>query len=62
MIKKGLTILKKIIFAGLILYAYNIIAAPLNLMIPINIYTLLLVATFGVMAVPFLVLVLLVIF
>lgn len=47
MLKKIFQIVKKIILAAFILYGYNLIAAPLNFMIPINIYTVLLIAFLG---------------
>lgn len=36
MLKKILCLLKKIIFSIVILYGYNVIAAPINIIIPIN--------------------------
>ena len=38
--KKVMKLIKKIVFAFLILYTYNLIAVSYNLMIPINYYTL----------------------
>lgn len=40
-------ILKKIILSSLIIYAYNMLSFPLNLLIPINIVTVLLVTMLG---------------
>lgn len=40
-------ILKKIILSSLIIYAYNMLSFPLNLLIPINIVTVLLVTILG---------------
>ncbi len=34
--KKIIKIIKKIVFSALLLYGYNVIAAPLNVIIPIN--------------------------
>lgn len=48
MLKNVLKIIKKVIFAAILLYAYNIIAAPLNLQIPINVITLTLITVLGV--------------
>ncbi len=39
MLKKILKLIRKIIFTVLLLYGYNLIMAPLNLMIPINFIT-----------------------
>ncbi|MDD3392053.1 MAG: pro-sigmaK processing inhibitor BofA family protein [Bacilli bacterium] len=39
MIKKAYKILKKIIFSCLLLYGYNVLAEPLKIIIPINLYT-----------------------
>ncbi len=62
MIKKIIRTLRKTIIAGFMLYAYNVIAAPLNLFIPINVYTILITTIFGVIAIPFLLLLVLIIF
>ena len=62
MIKKGLIVLKRIVLAAFMLYAYNLIMAPLNMLVPINIYTISLTALFGLMAIPFLALLLVIIF
>lgn len=60
--KKKVKVIKRIVVAGFLLYGYNVIMAPLNLLIPINIFTVLLTAIFGIVAIPFLVIVLLFIF
>lgn len=62
MIKRGLTILKRIVLAAFMLYVYNLIMAPLNMLLPINIYSVGLTALFGLTAIPFLVLILLIVF
>ena len=62
MIKKIYKIIKKVVIAGFLLYAYNMIMAPLNLLIPINIFTVIITAIFGILAIPFLVIILLFIF
>lgn len=62
MMKKILTFLKKVILVAFMLYAYNLIMAPLNLLLPINIYTIGFVSLFGLMAIPFLVLILTIVF
>ena len=38
--KKIINILKKVIFAIVLLYTYNLIAVSYNLIIPINIFTI----------------------
>lgn len=48
MLKKCVNIVKKVIFAALLIYGYNVIVSPLNLQIPINFVTLLLVTFLGV--------------
>ena len=34
--KKLFRLLKKVVFSALLLYGYNVIAAPLNVIVPIN--------------------------
>ncbi len=48
--KKLITCGKKLIFSSFLLYGYNFLVQPLNLMIPINIITVLLVTFLGVPA------------
>ena len=36
MIKKIFKLCKKIVFSALLLYGYNVIASPLNVIVPIN--------------------------
>ena len=48
--KKLITYGKKLIFSSFLLYGYNFLVQPLNLMIPINIITVLLVTFLGVPA------------
>lgn len=48
MFKKIFQFLKKIIASFLILYSYNMVAASLGYIIPLNIITILSVAIFGV--------------
>lgn len=62
MIKKIFSVFKRIILGGFILYAYNLMAAPLNLLIPINIFTLGLIGIFGIAAIPFLALMLIIVY
>lgn len=40
MLKKVFKFFKKIIVSSFVLYSYNLISAPLNLIIPINIFTI----------------------
>lgn len=47
MIKKLFSFLKKLIFSTFLLYGYNLIMAPLSLMIPINVITVLTVTLLG---------------
>lgn len=50
MLKKILVFLRRIIFSSFLLYGYNILVGPLNLIIPINIITVLSLTIFGVPA------------
>ncbi len=40
MVKKCFNFLKRIVISGFLLYGYNLITAPLNIMIPINLITM----------------------
>lgn len=40
MLKKILEVIKKVIFSVVLLYSFNIIANPINIMIPINLITI----------------------
>ena len=62
MLKKIFEIIKKIIFSVLVLYGYNLISSPLNLMVPINIITVSLISILGMPALFALILVLLLVF
>ena len=44
---KNFSIIKKIIYSFFLIYGYNVLASPLNLIIPINIITVALVMLFG---------------
>ena len=44
---KVLDVVKKIVFSAFLLYGYNLIAVNFNLVIPINIITILLVSFLG---------------
>ncbi|MCM1370440.1 MAG: pro-sigmaK processing inhibitor BofA family protein [Clostridium sp.] len=50
MLKKIFKILKKIVLSCFLLYGYNLIAAPLGVLIPINLITVCFVTIFGVPA------------
>lgn len=56
MLKNIFNIIKKIILSVLLIYAYNKIALPLNVVIPINILTILLVFICGIPSILMLVL------
>lgn len=40
MILKIYNLIKKVVFSGFILYGYNVLAAPLSIVIPINFVTI----------------------
>lgn len=50
MLKKIFIVIRKITVSFFLLYAYNLIIQPLNLMIPINVITVLSIAILGVPA------------
>lgn len=50
MLKKIYQFLKKIIFSSFFLYGYNLLASPLNLFIPINVFTVLILSILGIPA------------
>ncbi len=62
MLKKIFALIKKVVLGGFILYAYNLMAAPLNLLIPINFFTLGVIGVFGISAIPFLALILIIVY
>ena len=62
MLKKVFNILKKIIISSFILYGYNLIASPINLIIPINIYTVGILTIFGLPSIFSLIVILVLIF
>lgn len=62
MLKKILKVLKKIIVSAFFIYGYNLIAAPLSLVIPINLITVLAVSLFGIPALLSFIIILLLIF
>ena len=46
-------VMKKIVFSGFTLFVFNIMVKPLNFIIPINVFTLIFISVFGIMALPF---------
>lgn len=48
MLKKLLKIVKKVLMAAILLYAYNKIAVSINAIIPINAFTIMLVSILGI--------------
>ena len=56
MFKRMINIIKKIIVAILLIYAYNKMALPLNLFIPMNIFTIFLVTFCGMPSIIMLIL------
>jgi hypothetical protein len=50
MLKKVINLVKKAIFSICLLYGYNLIAAPLAIIVPINIVTVLAITVLGVPA------------
>lgn len=62
MLKKIFSIFKKIVFSIFLIYSYNLVAAPLKLIIPINVITVLLVGFLGLPALLALITILLVVF
>ena len=48
MLKKIFFVLKRVVFSSLLLYGYNLLAAPLGIVIPINVLTIILVSILGI--------------
>lgn len=48
--KRVFNLIRKIILSAIIIYAYDSIALPMNIIIPINAVTVLLVSLFGIPA------------
>ena len=48
--KKIIKIIKKIIFSSFLLYSYNLIAVPLNIIIPINFFNIGIISILGIPA------------
>ena len=56
MIKKVFNLIKKLIVAVLLIYAYNKMTFPLDLFIPMNVFTVLLVTFCGIPSIIMLIL------
>ena len=56
MLKKIFNLIRKIIMSVLFIYAYNKMAVPLNVVIPINIIKICLVTLFGIPSILMLIL------
>lgn len=62
MLKKIINLLKKIVISAFILYGYNLIASPLNLIVPINLITVSVMTILGIPAMFAFIIILVVIF
>lgn len=62
MFKKIFNIIKKIVVSAFLIYGFNLVAAPLNLIIPINVITVGLVTILGVPALLSLIAIFLIVF
>ena len=50
MLRKIFKLVKKIVFSFLLIYSYNLIAAPINVVIPMNMITILYTTFLGIPA------------
>lgn len=50
MLNKIFKILKKIVFSSFLLYGYNLLASPLNILIPINFLNIGIISILGIPA------------
>lgn len=62
MLKKIYNLIKKIVISAFALYSYNLIAAPIGLIVPINIITISILTVLGLPSLIFLIIILVVIF
>ena len=62
MLKKLFSLFKRIIISAFVLYGYNLIASPINLIIPINVFTIGILTVFGLPAIFSLIVILVLIF
>ena len=46
-------VIKKIVISAFTLFAFNMMINPLNIVIPINIFTILFTSVFGLLSLPF---------
>ncbi len=46
--QKIVKIIKKVIFSSFLLYGYNLLAVPLNIIIPINLINIAIITIFGI--------------
>lgn len=60
--KKVFALLKRVLFAPFLLYLYNMVASPLDLIVPINSITILIVGFLGIPGLVMLLLFLLIVF
>lgn len=51
--KSLFNIIKRIIMSSFSIFLFNMMISPLNIVIPINIFTILFSSLFGIMALPF---------
>jgi hypothetical protein len=62
MLKKFIKIIKKIVFSSFLLYGYNLLAVPLNIIIPINIVNVAFISFCGIPALFSLILIHIIVF
>ena len=62
MLKKIYKLFKKIVVSAFILYSYNLISVPLNLIVPINMSTVSILTIFGIPSLFALIAILLIIY
>ena len=62
MLKKLFNLIKRIVISAFVLYGYNLLVTPINLIIPINIITVTLLTIFGLPALFSLIIILIVVF
>ena len=62
MLKKIYNIIKRVVISAFALYGYNLIAAPIGLIIPINVITVSILTILGLPSLLFLIIIFVVIF
>lgn len=62
MLKKLFHLIRRVVVSAFVLYGYNLIVVPLNMMIPINIITVGLLTIFGVPALVSLIVILVLVY